>query len=237
MKHIKLVASLFPVLLLSLFFAGCATRPPTSAEQGFFNIQTNYVPVVQIKTNVFDVFQTNTVVVTQTNVISSPNLPAPIFQVVYKTNEAIMITQQTNTVTITNQLAAGYVYTPGPGAKVIQEVGTGVGNIFGVGGIVGTALGALFSLWGYVRSKKSLLTATNLAQTIETIREFVKSLPNGSTYDNELINWMTTNQANAGVLQDVLKLLENQVSNPDAKEGAAHIASIIEALKAQKPTV
>ncbi len=228
--------SLLPIAIIaSAFLVGCATTPPTAWEQAHYDIRTNYVPVVQVKTNVFEVSQTNTVVVYQTNKVTVPGVPEPIFQVVFKTNEIVNIAYQTNTVTTTNQLEAGYVYTPGAGAKVIQETGGAVGNLFGVGGIVSTAIGALFSLWGYTRSRKSLLTAANMAQSIETIREFVKSLPNGQTYDNELVNWLTQHQAEGGVLNNVLELLKSQVSNVDAKDAAQHIQSILAALGQQKP--
>lgn len=200
---------------------GCASRPPTQLEQGLFNIQTNVVPVVEVRTNIVPV------TIVQTNVISVTNVTGVTE---FRTNLVPVVLYSTNVVVTTNAQES-YVYTPGPGAANVRQVGTEVGNIFGVGGMVGTALGALFSLWGYARSKKNLVTAANIAQTVETMREFIKTLPNGQQYDNELVNWMTTNQANAGVLQNVITLLQQQVNNRDAQDAAAHIQEIIKGLQ------
>lgn len=221
-RIIPLLITLNSVLLLStLMELGCASRPPTKFEQGVFDIKTNIVPVIEVKTNIIPVTIVQTNVVTVTNEIGVLD---------FKTNLVPVFLYETNVVTTTN-LVESRVLTPGAGAKKIQEVGGAVGNIFGVGGLVSTGLGALFGIWGYLRSKKSLLTAGNLSQTIETMREFIKTLPNGQQYDNELVNWMTTNQANAGVLQSVLGLIQEQVDNRDAKDAAAHIQNIIQALQ------
>jgi len=207
-------------------FVGCASRPPTRFEQGLFNIETNQIPIVVLRTNIFDVTVVRTNAVTVTNTVGV---------VEWQTNIIPVVVQQTNTMIVTNTQEA-YLYHPGEGAKNIQEVGTTVGNLFGVGGMTGTALGALFSLWGYWRSKKSLVTAGNIAQTVETMREFVKSLPNGATYDNELVNWMQAHQADAGVLNQVMTLLKTQVNNQDAKVAAQQVMDTINALKNLAPT-
>jgi len=222
--------------LVAILLPGCITGPPTERESRYYNTETNFTPFVTVKTNVFEVYQTNTVVVTKTNEVVMPGAPAPIFQVVHLTNEIVNVSYETNRVSVTNQVE-GYVLTPGPGAKAVAETAGAVGNLFGVGGITSTVVMSLFSLWGYARSKKSLLTAANLAQSVETIREFVKALPNGAQYDNELVNWLTQHQAESGVLNNVLDLLKKEVSNDDAKNAAQHIQTILEALKQQKPTV
>ena len=212
---------LLTFIVAMLAIHGCASRPPTQFEQGIFDIRTNVVPVVEVRTNIVPVTIVQTNVVTVTNVTGVAE---------FKTNLIPVFLYQTNVVTTTN-LSESYLYTPGAGAANVRQVGTEVGNVFGVGGMVGTALGALFSLWGYMRSRKSLVTAANIAQTVETMREFIKSLPNGQQYDNELVNWMTTNQANAGVLQNVITLIQQQVSNRDAQDAAAHIQDIIKGLQ------
>ncbi len=198
------------IALAVYLLSGCATKPPTALERQWFSIVTNYgPPVISIQTNIIPV-------------------------TVFRTNEVTMqatptIEYRTNTVTVTN-VPEGYVYTPGTGAQAIRETGTAVGNLFGVGGLVGTAIGGLFSLWGYVRSKKSYVTAANIAQTVEVLREFIKQLPNGQTIDNELINWMQLHQAEAGVLNQVLTLLEKEVNTQDAKVAADHIRAVIASL-------
>lgn len=187
---------------------GCASRPPTKTELKFFDVQTNLAPVISVQTNVIPV-------------------------TIYRTNEQNVVIPvtlyETNVVPVTNYTEA-YVYKPGAGAAEAAQVGGAVGNLFGAGGIASTGIMALFSLWGYLRSRKSLVTAGNIAQTVETIREFVKTLPNGTVYDNELVNWMQQHQAEQGVLNQVLDLLNKQVSNADARVAADQIRATITAL-------
>jgi len=199
---------------------GCTSTPPTPREQRLFDIQTNYTPVIQVQTNVITrtLYQTNEVVVTNiTGVIE------------YRTNLLPILIYETNIISrvVTNE---SYVYTPGEGAKEIQAVGREIGNLFGLGDVVGFGLGALFSIWAFFRSKKAYTTAANIAQAVETMREFIRSLPNGAVYDNELVNWMQKHQAEAGVLSQVIALLQKEVSNPDAKAAAENVKKIIEGL-------
>lgn len=180
--------------------SGCATKPPTAFEARLYDITTNRVPSISTQTNI----------VTLTNVVG-----VPVFQ--------------TNVVLATNYSEA-YVYKPGAGAQAAKETGTAIGDLFGVGGLVGTALGGLFSLYGYLRSKKSYATATSLVQGIETIREFVKQLPNGPTIDAQLTNWLTVHQAEQGVLDQVVALLQKETSNPNARVAAEHIRAVLASL-------
>lgn len=120
-----------------------------------------------------------------------------------------------------------YTYSPGP---VVKDVQTGLGLIPGYGGLAGTAVGVIAALWGWVRSSKNYKTGANLAQSIETIREFVKQLPNGATYDSALTTWLQQHQADTGTVSDVLNLLSNDVSNPDAQIAAQQIREAIMAL-------
>lgn len=219
MKNIRLALAFTAMLIgiLVMVIGGCASTPPTAVEQKFFDIKTNTLVITRLETNVVPITVVHTNIVVDTQGVTITNY-IPVFEyitntvVAFKTNES-------------------YVFTPGQGAADVRAVGTEVGNVFGVGGIVGTALGALFSLWGIIRSKKNYITAANIAQTVETMREFIKSLPNGATYDNELVNWMQKNQANAGVLQSVIALVGREVSNPDAKDAARNIQTLIEGLK------
>jgi len=213
--------------LVAMIFTSCASRPPTAFERRWFDVVTN-PPVVVVVTNTIPVtlYRTNQVELTVTNVQGVVEI---------QTNHIVIpiVSYQTNLVSITNE-AESYVLTPGAGAAEIGQVGGAIGNLFGVGGIVTTALGGLFSLWGYIRSKKNYATAGNLAQTIETLRQFVRTLPNGGIYDNALVQWMQQHQAEAGVLNQVISLLEREVSNPDARIAAEHVAAAIRAL--QNPT-
>ena len=121
------------------------------------------------------------------------------------------------------------VYTYGPG-HVLKDVETGVSLIPGYGGLAGTALGALAAVWGWVRSSKNGTTAVTLAQSVEAMREFVKALPNGATYDSALTTWLQSHQNDTGTVNQVLSLLENDVSNPDAKAAAQQVIAAINSL-------
>lgn len=201
--------------------AGCSVvgknpSPPTKLESGLFDVKTNYVPVVvavtEYKTNVLQVTQiiTNTAGVTltvtnwTTNTVSTPAL-------------------QTN-------LQAQYFYDQGAGAQTVKGVAGGIGALFGAGGLASTAASLLLGVWGWARSSKNYQTAANTAQVVETIRQFIKQLPNGSNYDAALVQFMTQHQADAGVLSNVVQLLANEVSNPDAKVAADSILATLNKL-------
>ena len=211
------VTALWTVLIsVSVLFQGCAAvgrnpSPPSKLEQGLFDVKTNYVPIVQVVTN---------------------TVPVTVFQ----TNVQGVVTYQTNLVTVTQSvtnLAPAYSYSIGAGGKEVQGVASGVGALFGAGGIASTAAGLLLSLWGWARSSKNYATAANTVQLVEVIREFVKALPNGAAYDTALTSYMTQHQADAGVLTQVLGILAREVNNPDAKQAASEVITTINSLANQ----
>jgi hypothetical protein len=191
----------FTAILALLLLSACQT-PPTKAEKRLFDVQTNLVTQV--------VFQTNTV---------------PVF-----TNEQRIVTFQTNVVqlTVTNEQ---YRLTPNDTAKSIEQIGGTVGNLFGVGGIVSTALAGIFGIWARSRSSRNYQTSATLAQNVEDIRAFIKSLPDGMAYDTALTKWMADHQAEAGVTDQVLALLRDEVSNKDAQYAADQVRGTLAALR------
>lgn len=226
MKKIALLAVISA--LLGVWVGGCVSHPPTALEQRYFTITTN-PPVIAVTTNVFSVtlYKTNEVTQTVTNVQGVLE---------FKTN-VIVIPQtvlQTNLAVVTNQPET-YNFAPGPGQQNIKDIGGLIGNFFGAGGLVTTAIGGLFSIWGMLRSKKNYGTAAQLAQTIETLRNFVQQLPNGQTYDAALVQWMQQHQAETGTINQVIGLLANEVSTPDAQVAAEHIRAAIAALGVPLP--
>ena len=146
-------------------------------------------------------------VVTVTNPPTAPGLPPTV-------------STQTN-------LVPTYNWAPGP---VVKDVQTGVGIIPGYGGLAGTAIGALAALWAWFRGSKNYNTGATLAQSIEAIREVIKTLPNGAAIDSQLTTWLQQHQNDTGTTTQVLSMLENDVSNPDAKAAAAQIIAAINAL-------
>ena len=177
----------------------------------------NGSPPTKAEQQLFTV-QTNYVpsVITVTNPPAAPGLPPTV-------------TTQTN-------LTPNYTYSPGP---VIKDVQTGVGLIPGYGSLAGMGIGVLAALWGWIRSSKNGTTAATLAQSVETIREFIKTLPNGANYDNALTSWLQQHQADTGTIDSVLALLEKDVSNADAQVAAQQIRATIQSLNpsAIPPTV
>lgn len=198
--------------------AGCASKPPSAFEQRYFNITTN-PPVLAVVTNYVPVtlYKTNEVVQTVTNLQNVVEFRTNLIPVAVGTNV------QAVTSLVTNEPET-YNLKPKPEAiQPIQTVGGLIGNLFGAGGLVTTAIGAAFSLWGFMRSKKTYATATDLAQIIETVRSFVRQLPNGANYDSALVNFMVQHQAEAGTINQVATIVANEVNTSDAQVAAEHI--------------
>jgi hypothetical protein len=142
----------------------------------------------------------------------------------------VPVTNADHTVTVQTATRTNYVYANGPGIQNAQEIGTAIGNIFGVGGLVGTAIGGLGSLWGWYRSSKWRGTGASLAQSIETMRAFIQQLPNGQNYDNALTQWLMQHQQDTQTVSQVLDLLENDVNNDNAQVAAEQIKKVIASL-------
>lgn len=211
-------------LLALLFFAGCQS-PPTNFEKRFLNVETNYVPQIKWQTNTVPIYTTNTVTVLQTN-----NVPGGPPQVVTLTNEQRIVTWFTNVavVTVTNEY---YKATPNDAAKAVENIGGTVGGLFGVGGLVSTAIAGIFGAWASFRSSRRYQTAATIAQNVQDIRAFIQKLPNGAAYDAALTKWIADHQAQAGVTDQVLALLEKEVNNQDAQFAADQIRNMIAALQ------
>ena len=114
----------------------------------------------------------------------------------------------------------------------VQVVGTAVNTFFpGVGGLVSTGATALLGLWGFLRgisnTKRSTATSETLVQQVETIREFIKSLPEGAKYDTAITAWLQAHQVETGTSTQILDLLANVVDNPAAKVAAQELRNTI----------
>lgn len=217
--------------------AGCGTfgsnpSPPNAVERALFTTVTNYVPATNYVTTTVPQYTTNTVTIT--NVVQQPGQPPA--QVIV-TNEVTRTNFVTQTVAqVTN--VPSYTLTPSPSTQSgISTIGSAVNTFFpGVGGIVGYGLAALVGAWGYFRSSKLGNTSNTLSQEIETILEFAGALPNGQQYVTTIQQWLQAHQNETGVASQVLSILENDVSNPDAKVAAQQLINTINALNAQGPT-
>jgi len=169
------------VLLLSafgfLFLLGCASTP-FAWESKFYDIQTNITPVV--------VYQTNTV--TRTNVIESvvttTNVAAATGAIeitMTPTREYTVVSEPV--VTIKTNLLVDYLYTANPNAGTIARTGGAIGEPFGVGGLVSTAVTGLFGIWAAIRSRRNGKLAAGLAQGIEVASEVLRTTPQGGALD------------------------------------------------------
>ncbi len=150
--------------------------------------------------------------------------------------QAVVVTNSGQVVTQFVQMPA-YTYAPGPGGEAAKGAAGAIGNIAapGVGGpIASGAVGLLLAAWAWFRGSKQSATANNLAQTIEVARELLKSLPNGAGLDNQLTTWMQQHQAEAGVIPQVLDILDKTVDNPAAKQTADQLRAALAAI--QSPT-
>lgn len=155
-----------------------------------------------------------------------------------QTNVATQVTAGvTNWVTnVVSQIIPQYSYAKGSGGQAAQDTVTAIGNLFGVGGVAGTAVSGLLALWGYLRSSKNYTTAANTAQVVETLRQFIKALPNGQAYDAALTQFMTQHQSEAGVIANVIQILGKEVSNPDAQVAAREVINSLRQLGVNIPT-
>ena len=209
-RQIKAVAA---VILLTGLVAGCsmlASKPPSALETKLYDIKTNQVPVVVLRTNV--------VTVTETNVVTVRN---PVTQVIYQTNQVTVQIVGTNIVTVTN-LVPAYDFTPKASAVADAQITGGVINtVFpGWGSVVSYGLTGLLALWGGLRTKKQNANTANLTQAIETARSVIKSLPNGATIGTQFDNFLVQHQTDANLLDEIGTIVDSTV-NPDAAQGAA----------------
>lgn len=225
MKNKRLIIIAGSLLLTVAVVAGCKAigdnpTPPTALESKLFDIVTNQVPQIVTKTNTVNV----------TNVVELPSTNGAVIQ---QTN----IVTQTNVVTQTNQVSE-YQYTPKPVINgTIQSVGAASGPFTaGWGTIIAGGLSLLYGAWAHLRSTKTGNTALVLTQQIEAIRDFILTLPNGTKIDTAVTQFMQQHQTEAGVAQEVLKLIKDNTSDPTAVGLAAQLQAAINDLTAPPKT-
>jgi len=187
---------------------GASAKPPTAAERLIYQVQTNWATVTL---NV-----TNTIV--QTNVIT---IGTNVTQVVVTNASVTPITTQ----------EAEYTMTTSPTTTaVVQGAGAALNTVApGIGSMVSMGILALLAVWAHLRGISATNTSQSLAQEIEALREFIQTLPSGAKYDVAITSWLQSHQVETGVATQVLGLLANQVSNPDAKAAVTEIQATIAA--------
>lgn len=202
--------------IIGMLGVGCV-----GLDRTLYNVETNYVPHVVVRTNTVTVTNFVPVVVGTTNVVTV-------------TNEIGVVTQQTNVVTITNlvehriiesQVSATTNLVPvttlvdKPAAvDAIKTVG-GIAGAYipGAGGLITTALVGLLGIYRNARNKK---TIGALIQGIETGREVLTNTPQGQELFTRYTKWLQSHQREAGVLSEVRRLVDTYADNEAAREAA-----------------
>lgn len=230
------------MMSVAILLAGCAPghsllgrnpSAPTKVESALYDTVTNYVTVTNQVQQAVPVWRTNEVQVTVTNQVAGQ---APVV-VVTNVLERVVDHYLTNTVMVPTNVPA-YTETVGAGTKAsVQAAGSAL-NMFvpGAGGIASSAVLALLGFWGYLRSSKLGDTSSALAQEIQTMRRFIQTLPNGQAYDSALVSFLQAHQAEAGVAQEVMSILESKLQNADAQVAAQEVMRTIQQLQLQGVT-
>jgi len=157
-----------------------------------------------------------------------------------KTIQVPVVTWVTNVedgqavITATTNFYEAFDFTPGETASAIVETGTNIGNLFGVGGVVGTVLSLIFGVWAKLRSNTNRKTAGVLAQIIEAGRKVMTTTSQGKQLEGEWVKWMSKRQTEAGVVLEVSKLLKQVVDNESAQMVANELIKL-SALHAPQP--
>ena len=229
---------IFPIAiclaLIVLPIAGCRyfganPSPPSGLERSIFDVETNLIAELGKRV------VTNTVSVPVLVVVTNPATGI----VVQGTNEVLV--QKFNLIDVTNYHEE---YTLTPKTNGVVAVGTqvagGIANLVvpGLGGTVVAALGGIFGLWAKLRSAKK--TAVTLAQGTEVIRNVVQTLPDGANIDSKITAFLQKYQIEAGVLDQVLAILQQQKSSGAtirAEADAMNIASALKTIPATTPKV
>jgi hypothetical protein len=225
MNPIRNAITALSAMLAILLLSGCQSAP-TAFDEALWDLTTNYVEVVQTRTNVVTITQTNLVHVTNlVEVLPDVFLP----QIV--TTPMVSITTNTY-VSIATNLA------PVIEAKADAElVGTAktIGGMFGVGEMVGaiaTGLLGIIGAWRFQGRKvaKSEIVSGNLVTAIEALREVIKT-KEGAEADAMIKAFLMKNQVQAGVFEEVVKLLDTKLDGTAASQVSDQILKFLAAMK------
>lgn len=185
--------------------------PPTKLERAIFDVVTNYVTI------------------TRTNEVVVPKVVEVIVQTTNTQNQTILATNLVNlfvtnpvTVLVTNEQ---YDLIPKESTRTIVSGAGAVSNIAipGSGGIITAGVMAVLGIWAQWRSVKRQATSVTLVQQLETVREFIKTLPSGEKYDDAITRWLSDHQVETGVAKQVIDILTKETSTDQARGAAIDI--------------
>jgi hypothetical protein len=227
MKTKILIAAIFAALAGLLFVPGCATPPPAFTDY-IFDYSTNYTAkTVPVATNIVE-----REVVT-TNAATGDIIIQPIRETVIET-----VTKQIPTIEVV----------PSPEMKswgaLISTVAESVSP--GSGSVVGLGLLGLVSMFG-INQKKRLTNAEreaqglqervgtlgtvadSFAQSIEVLREVLKTTPQGRALDLKIVDMLQRKQIQVGIVLEAARIVSESVYNEDAKRIAQKILETLPA--------
>lgn len=144
-------------------------------------------------------------------------------QVSFQTNAAglvFAVTNQVPRITLTPKKAV---------TDAIQGTTGTIGTFVPIAGTIGGILVGVLGAWSRIRSAKR--TGAVLAQNIQTLREFLKTLPDGAKIDAAVKAFLSKNQEEENTLTDVLALVNKYVDSSLAKRSVAEIQEAVNALK------
>lgn len=211
-------------IIVSCSLTGCTNLvPPTKTEQALYTTITNVVTVTNQVPVPVEVRHTNEVILYSTN---------ELHQTVTTLSNWVNTVWQTNIVPI-QVLETNHVFTTKPEVK---DAVTGIGALVngfvpGAGAAATEITLGLLGVWAHLRSRRKGTTATALVQELETVRQFLKTLPNGASYDEAVVSFLKDHQNEVGVATQVIGILSSQLKNPDAKMAAQSIIDYVNSLK------
>jgi len=202
MKLKIIFASLCTCLFALIFLPGCASTQ-SAVERYLFDTTTNTVPVVVTNPATGDI-----------------------------------VTKQVPTVEMVPSVALkswGSLL-----ATVADTLAPGVGKLTLTGLLGGAGIFALnrqkkltraqMEAAGIAQENDSLnLVADNFAQSIEVLREVLKTTPQGQALDLKIVDMLHKNQVTAGIIRQAAEIVSGSVSNEAAKKIAAKILETVPA--------
>ena len=191
---------------LVLTLGGCSTSP-SSVERYFFDTATNTVATVTITTNTVGGV---THLATQTNIA-----------------QEVIWTIKPTVTSVTN-IGASIVDQIFPGiGKLMLILTTGFLGIFGFNRQrkLNDALNETNELSG--RNETLTTVSESFAQSIEMLREILKTTPQGQALDVKIVDMLHRNQVSVGIIREAVAIVENTVSNAAAKSAASKILSLL----------
>lgn len=211
--------------MLGLLCCGCSTTP-TKFDRTIASVETNYTPILVLRTNIITLLQTNVVVVPVTNEVGV---------ILFRTNLIEIPVLQTNLSLATN-LEARYVLTPNQTATNIAAIAGAASNLGlpGIGGLVGMLVFGVLS--GYLKfrnlqfaGKNDVLSvaAGELTQIIETGSELMAKTSQGQSAANAFKAWMVAHQAETETIGTISQLVKDTVNNEEAKKAADAILALM----------